>query len=366
MKLLAISDIHGNLEAVRQLRSREENTFDSIIVAGDIGQETAGEVLETLSSFKCPVFYVYGNHDYALDYDRSFGNDCHHLHMRMIGHGPFTLCGFSGCPTQWGQNPIAQEIEAATSEVHQDVLRALEQAQKAFELAAQDYEAENTACEEAVANALGKLAEKAKAKGIDRRSSPYRAQAERCRARVQRLYGQHNSAFWKCRDALSELEKSPSCAAYLAQCRSDADKILKWNRQALSRAVTASRTKRESLIVITHERLPRANSDFAAVPLFLFGHRHGFTDTTHQGSRFVNVSPLDNSVALRPAHSATFKWEDCKSFNAGTYAVIEARSPDNIKVGRRDLEPPDGNWTRVTDHSYFINRSGRVIGFARA
>ena len=37
MRLLAFSDIHNNLVAVRKLRALEKNTFDAIVVAGDIG-----------------------------------------------------------------------------------------------------------------------------------------------------------------------------------------------------------------------------------------------------------------------------------------------------------------------------------------
>jgi len=41
MRLLAISDIHGNVEAVRRLRGRERNAFDAVVVAGDIGSDAA-------------------------------------------------------------------------------------------------------------------------------------------------------------------------------------------------------------------------------------------------------------------------------------------------------------------------------------
>lgn len=37
VRILACSDIHNNVAAVKQLRTLEENTFDAVIVAGDSG-----------------------------------------------------------------------------------------------------------------------------------------------------------------------------------------------------------------------------------------------------------------------------------------------------------------------------------------
>src|SRR5450631_2436665 len=77
MRLLAFSDIHHNLVAVRKLRASEQNSFDAIIVAGDIGSESAAEFFAILATFNCPVIYVYGNWDNELGYKTSFGPDCH-------------------------------------------------------------------------------------------------------------------------------------------------------------------------------------------------------------------------------------------------------------------------------------------------
>ena len=72
MRLLVISDIHGNVEAVRQRRGREANDYDAIVVAGDIGADAAAEIMAILGSFACPVLYVYGNWDRRLAYDAGF------------------------------------------------------------------------------------------------------------------------------------------------------------------------------------------------------------------------------------------------------------------------------------------------------
>ena len=110
MRLLAFSDIHHNLVAVRKLRASETNAFDAIVVAGDIGSASAGEFFKILSTFKCPVLYVFGNWDHELSYGKSYGSDCHLLHSNVVTIGGIHFTGFSGCPTNWGKNPIARRI----------------------------------------------------------------------------------------------------------------------------------------------------------------------------------------------------------------------------------------------------------------
>jgi predicted phosphodiesterase len=116
MRLLAFSDIHHNLVAVRKLRAVEKNSFDAIVVAGDVGNESAPEFFRILATFQCPVLYVYGNWDNDLGYDTSFGDDCHLIQSNVITIGDISFTGFSGCPTNWGRNPIflklRRQIEA--------------------------------------------------------------------------------------------------------------------------------------------------------------------------------------------------------------------------------------------------------------
>jgi len=112
MRLLAFSDIHHNLAAVRKLRASEANSFDTIVVAGDIGSESADEFFKILSTFKCPVLYVFGNWDHELSYSKVYGDNCHLVHSDVVTIGDLHFTGFSGCPTNWGKNPIARRIFA--------------------------------------------------------------------------------------------------------------------------------------------------------------------------------------------------------------------------------------------------------------
>src|SRR5882757_2719620 len=125
MRLLAFSDIHNNLVAVRKLRALEKNTFDAIIVAGDIGNESAADCFRILATFKCPVVYVYGNWDDNLDYKSSFGLRCHLIHSNVMTIGNISFTGFSGCPTDWGKNPIAQKIYRRIESENKSLVDAL-------------------------------------------------------------------------------------------------------------------------------------------------------------------------------------------------------------------------------------------------
>lgn len=110
--MLALSDIHNNLVAVRRLRATEKNSFNAIVVAGDLGNETAKETLRILSTFNCSVLYVFGNWDSELEYKRALVPGCRLIHQNVVTIDGWHFTGFSGCPTKWGNNPIALEHRA--------------------------------------------------------------------------------------------------------------------------------------------------------------------------------------------------------------------------------------------------------------
>ncbi|WP_442967727.1 metallophosphoesterase family protein [Rhizobium sp. 268] len=102
-KILACSDIHNNVNAVRQLRAREGNVYDALIVAGDVGSDAADEIFDILRTFDCPVLYVFGNWDSRLEHDRNFGDSCHHLHLSPYPVGDLTIVGetIDGIDPEW-------------------------------------------------------------------------------------------------------------------------------------------------------------------------------------------------------------------------------------------------------------------------
>jgi Icc-related predicted phosphoesterase len=125
MRLLAFSDIHHNLVAVRNLRAQEKNSFDAIVVAGDIGSNSAPLFFKILSTFKCPVMYVYGNWDHKLTYTASFGRNCHLIHSNVVQIGKLSFAGFSGCPTNWGMNPVFRKLRRRIEVDNADIIAAL-------------------------------------------------------------------------------------------------------------------------------------------------------------------------------------------------------------------------------------------------
>jgi predicted phosphodiesterase len=275
MKVLGLSDIHGNVRAVEKLRGLERNEFDLLVVAGDIGNDAAGDVFEILTSFDCPVLYVFGNWDGRLEYERSFGPTCYHLHMQPFDHDGFAFVGFSGLPVKWGLNPHALRLRADVDARHQGVLDELEGLKSA------------------------PAADRAKLE----RSARYKA--------------------FKRDDAAADIE------------------ILRANRAELANLVTERGPERA--VVVTHQRLTKTQVDLGGVPLFLYGHRHGFEDKFHRGSRFVNVSALDNRVTVEPVDPKAVDWE-LRNINAGGYAILDI----------------DASETRVTPRHFAVNMDGVV------
>jgi predicted phosphodiesterase len=94
MRILAISDIHNLLPAVHELRAREANNFDALVVAGDFGSEGAQSIFDILSTFQCPVLYIRGNWDYQYDVIKSFGVNCFHIHNKSVFLGEWSVTGF--------------------------------------------------------------------------------------------------------------------------------------------------------------------------------------------------------------------------------------------------------------------------------
>jgi predicted phosphodiesterase len=226
MRLLAISDIHNNLVAVRRLRTLETNAFDAVVVAGDLGNAAAPQILEILTSFKCPVLYVYGNWDHALDYVSAPLPNVHLIHQNIVTVGDRHFTGFSGCPTQWGNNPIARKLGEAP-------------------------------------------------------------------------------------DAR--------------------ERTLQLNREALRKTLKRADADPRRTIIVTHERLGRLSEIAPGALLHLFGHMHGFADTTIKDTRFVNVSVLDHQVTARPRDKRRCTPTDYRNFNAGNYVKIEI-TPERLVV----------------------------------
>lgn len=302
VRILGVSDIHGNVSAVAKLREVEHNEFDLLVLAGDIGDDNADAVFGILSTFGCPVLYVYGNWDGDLAYDRWFGPSCHHLHMNPFEYGGYTFAGFSGLPTKWGHNPHALRLEAEVRSRHHAILDAVESLTVRYDAARAEI------CDE-----YDREIATLNATGLKTSGGTY----------LNRFHELERWRIGRLNAASAERDKLMEGREY-ADYRKDHDatypEILRLNRTELSGIVRD--IGRERTVVVTHERLPRAYEDLPGVPLFIYGHRHGFEDKTYRGSRFVNVSALENCVTVRPIDPKAAGW-NLRNVNAGGYVVLD-------------------------------------------
>jgi len=278
IKFLAFSDIHNNISCVRALRSQESNEYDAVIVAGDIGNEIAEEFFRVVSTFQCPVHYVFGNWDSDLEYGQSFGALCHHLHQNLVTLDGFCFTGFSGCDTNWGKNTVALNDQTVIAEERDKVLCALR----------------------------GEMSDKAEP---DTNLAELTRQYQRAKQR------------------------------YARKTKKARDEVGLRNRTVLFELIRSEHIEPSRLILVTHDRQYRLHEDLPGLRLHLFGHRHGFKDTEYKGTRYVNVSALDQSGAVGPRNLAALgsQIDNEKHDEYGTYTVIEVFGSERTDVQCKPL-----------------------------
>ncbi len=298
MRLLAFSDIHHNLVAVRKLRASEKNSFDAIIVAGDIGSKSVSEFFKILSTFKCPILYVYGNWDDKLGYRTSYGRNCHLLQSNMVTVGDLHFTGFSGCPTRWGKNPIARRLYREVGQAHKAVSDAHSRAEALFW-------------------------KQAEIVGFEKAGKP-----------------------------LKKITSTKAYQKYAEQLQSARSEILRLNRESIGKAVKRAGIDPRKCVVITHQRLTRLSEEVPGALLHLFGHLHTFSEHTFKTTKYVNVAALDRPVSVRPRAKEEWGKEDCRNFNAGNYTTIEINSSQAIKIQCVDLAHEYPNWIPLEDRRY--------------
>ncbi|MCK3776674.1 metallophosphoesterase family protein [Ensifer sesbaniae] len=318
MRFLLLSDIHDNLSAVQKMRAQEANSFDALIVAGDIGSDRTQQIFDVLATFGCPVLYVYGNWDHKLAYDASFGDTCHHLHLVPFESGPVTFVGFSGCTVNWGQNPEAQRLYQEVGDAHSVIIRTLNDAKIEEDQAKSVVEAEYAASVDALTATSRRSPSQRKLKALD-------AERRRKLATLSK--------------AVEDVKSSDAYGSYVRQVSSVSAEALIRNRRTLGEVLRQLETARERTVVVTHDRLFKTQSEFASVPIFLFGHRHGFAETIFQGAKYVNVSALDMRRLVRPKQfSRGDLFEQLRNLNVGNYAILEWAKTTGFTVRRVDIE----------------------------
>jgi Calcineurin-like phosphoesterase superfamily domain len=323
MKILLASDIHDNLVAVERMRTQETNQFDAVLIAGDIGSYKAQEIFDVFSSFECPVLYVYGNWDYKLEYEMSFGANCHHLHLSPFSVGDIAFVGFSGCTANWGRNPFAVHLRQEIDSQHPGIVSELSAGRSHQDQAKSVIEAEYASALEELMVSCRRKPSRAKIAVLD----------ERRRVKLSAIVD--DVAKLKESEAFSRYENDLSRVTVAAQ---------NLNRAALADLIKGTDRQVSRTVVVTHDRLSKTQEGFCGVPVFLFGHRHGFNETNFQGAQYVNVSVLDNRLLLRSrAIVGARRKREFKNLNTGNYGVMEWTPQLGFTFRRANLEI-DPSW----------------------
>lgn len=281
MKILVFSDIHNNIENVRILRKKEQNTYDLIIVAGDIGDEIMDEFLEILESFLCPSFIVYGNWDNRCSYDINMPKNCKLLDGEIEEINGFFITGFSGCPTSWGKNPIYRALldaEKRANEYHAAILSELSKAQTEFQK--NKYLLELELLQELVNT-----------------NPPKSTSRKKIENAITKKIDSHKKRVAIARKAINSIRKSVDYKNYQEDCYVSPEKILSKNRENIFNKIHENKIPNNKLIIVTHERLTRLTEEGITPLLHVFGHIHEYKFTSHRGTYYLNAAALDNGLS---------------------------------------------------------------------
>jgi len=118
MKLLLISDIHGNTEVLDKLDS-EFQTADAVLFAGDFAEcfktETAKPVLDKLANKHDNVFAVLGNCD-DPDFIDAIDDADINCERTIVFHEGIAICGSGGGSVFTGKTPNERTEEDLVSD----------------------------------------------------------------------------------------------------------------------------------------------------------------------------------------------------------------------------------------------------------
>lgn len=99
MKILAFSDVHGDINYLRDIykKSKEENP-DIIICAGDIFEfyNFSNNIKKLLQSFDKTILMIHGNHEGKKLIDKLCNKNIINLHNKTFTFQDFTFFGYGG------------------------------------------------------------------------------------------------------------------------------------------------------------------------------------------------------------------------------------------------------------------------------
>lgn len=279
MRALVLSDIHNNIEHIRVLRKKENDVYDAIIVAGDIGNKIADEFYSILDSFGCPVFCVYGNWDNGLIYNNNLSSRCVLLHHNIEEVKGYFITGFSGCPASWGNNPIYLAYKDKINKRHNAILSLLDNIKK-------NVEEQNQDIDKKYQEKLDQLYQKTK----DRRRKGYKSKVRRIEERkVQEIK--------KAQKAIDKIYITKEYKKYEEDRESLPKKVLLDNRKLLFDNVRGAEIPSNKLIIVTHERMYKISEEDVNPLLHIFGHIHEYKFGLFKGTYYLNTAAIDNGFS---------------------------------------------------------------------
>ncbi len=124
MKILAFSDLHGNIKPIIDYLNK--NKVDLIVIAGDItnfGPAELGEdILNEICSFNVPVLAIPGNCDPESMHINMDNSQAINIHARNLVIKNIGICGFGGSnPT-----PFDTPLEFEEVQIYDEAKKALE------------------------------------------------------------------------------------------------------------------------------------------------------------------------------------------------------------------------------------------------
>ena len=329
MRLLAFSDIHNNVSCVEVLRAQEANEYDALLVAGDIGSERFEDILGICNTFECPVLFTYGNWDNKGTYKQSGRRPSGLVHHSVHEIGDYFITGYSGCITQWGQNPDYVELMQAVELQHADAIAAYALGVAELTQARKDLEAD---VQQTLEEKLSVLA----SKPGDKRKSAHRRRViqlnRQAEERLQKATAVSNKAWQK-------LLQDKAYLAYQKDRAAAGQQANRINRDKLD-AILCKIDPRRTL-VMTHERQYRWHERGTPPLLHLFGHEHAFKHTVFKETHCVNVAALDHALDVKPRQDS--KAASMYRAEAGGYCVFTL-SGGSVEVERRRLIYDEVHW----------------------
>ncbi len=117
LRMIGISDIHGDLAAVRRFVSDSSTDADLIAISGDLtdrgGIDDAREVLEMVGRRWDDIVFIPGNMDLPVLAEASKIGKAFNIHGRVLEHSGVMIAGFGG----GNKSPFHTPFELSESEI---------------------------------------------------------------------------------------------------------------------------------------------------------------------------------------------------------------------------------------------------------